>query len=54
MEYQHIARALKTCRTAARAAKAFRIAHALALGCAAASLAAGGISAAKQLREHHR
>jgi len=49
MEEKSISRALKGCRTAARAAKAFQIAHGVALGCAAASLVVGGIRAVRKL-----
>ncbi len=51
MNEANISQALKTYRTAARAAKAFQVAHAVALGCAAASLAVGGLRTVKRLRE---
>jgi len=49
MEEKNILHALKTYRTAARAAKAFQIAHGVALGCAAASLVVGGVRAVRRL-----
>jgi len=50
MEEKSMGHALRGYRRAARAAKAFQIAHGVALGCAAASLVAGGIRAVRKLR----
>lgn len=45
------AQALKAYRAAANAAKALQAAHAVALGCAVASLVVGGIRAVKRIVE---
>ena len=47
----NIARAFKGFQYASKAAKAFQIAHGVALGCAAASLAAGGVMTIMRLRK---
>ena len=48
---QNIARAINGFRIASKAAKAFEVANGIALGCAAASLVAGGVVTILQLRE---
>jgi len=50
MEEKGVLHALKCYSRAAKVAKAFQIAHGVALGCAAASLAVGGIRAVRKLR----
>ena len=50
MEEKSIGQALKAYRTAAKAAKAFQVARGVALGCAAAALAVGGVRAVQRLR----
>ena len=50
MEEKSIGQALKAYRTAAKAAKAFQVARVMALGCAAASLAVGGMRTVQRLR----
>ena len=51
MEENDIAQAIKGFRAAAKAARAFRAAHAVALGCAAAALVLGGARVVKRVRE---
>jgi len=51
MEEKSVSRALNGYRAAAKAARAFKIAHGVALGCAAAALAVGGIRAVRRMRE---
>ena len=50
MEEKSIGHALRNYQRAAKIAKAFQIAHGVALGCAAASLAVGSIRAVRKLR----
>ncbi|MCL2300893.1 MAG: hypothetical protein FWC27_12195 [Firmicutes bacterium] len=47
MEENSVSQALKICRAAVKAAKAFQIARGAALGCAAASLVVGGVRAVR-------
>jgi hypothetical protein len=49
-----IVRAVKGYTMAARAAKVLHVAHGVALGCAAASLAVGGARTAQKLMERHK
>ena len=51
MEEKTVLQALKGYRAAAKVAKAFQVAHGVALGCAAASLVLGGVRAVKRMRE---
>ena len=50
MQERSIAHALKCYSAAAKAAKAFQVARGVALGCAAAALAVGGVRAVKRMR----
>ena len=50
MEQKSIGQALRFSHTATRVAKALRVAHGVALGCAAASLVLGGVRAVKRMR----
>ena len=47
---QRVMQAFKGYQIAAKAAKIFNIAHGVALGCAAASLVAGGVFTVMRLR----
>ena len=52
MKHEHSAmQALRGYHIAARTAKVLRVAHFVALGCAAASLAVGGARVVKKFRE---
>jgi len=50
MEEKSIGHALQCYSRAAKVAKAFQVAHGVALGCAAASLIVGGLRAVRKLR----
>jgi len=50
MNEKAIGQVLKSYRVASKAAKAFRVAHTVALGYAAAALVVGGVKIVKKMR----
>ena len=52
MTQKSIGQALKGYRMAAKAARAFQVAHGVALGCAAASLVLSGVRAVRKIRDN--